>query len=219
MNATEKTASFAARAAALLLILLLFVAFPTAVFCAEPTDGESAETESETTVREEGADTNFSVMIGDFLDKHTAEIFSALSLAGTVLLAWLARRGLLPAMRVGLDGLAAGVDRLGACAREAEEKQSRRFAEFFDGAEPILRELSGMRDLFAALSERTAELERKTAEAASENEKLAILSRASVDMLKEVFTAAKLPVTSKEELEAIYRRTLDALTDGEEATP
>ena len=122
-------------------------------------------------------------------------------------------------MRAGLDGLAAGVDRLGECSREAGEKQGRLLGDFLDAAEPILKELSGMRDLFAALSERTAELERKTAEAKSESEKLAVLSRASVDMLKEVFTSAKLPVTSKEELEAIYRRALDAVKDEEGATP
>ena len=38
-------------------------------------------------------------------------------------------------------------------------------------------------------------------------------------MLKEVFTAAKLPVTSKEELAAIYRRALDAAGDGGEVEP
>ena len=71
--------------------------------------------------------------------------------------------------------------------------------------------------LFSALSERTAELEKKTAEAASDNEKLMALNRASLEMLKEVFTAARLPVTSKEELSAIYRRALDAVADEGEA--
>ena len=155
----------------------------------------------------------------DFLDRYSGEIFSALSLAGTILLAWLARRGLLPAMRAGLDGLAAGVDRLNDCARDAGERQSRLLSDLLSDAEPVLRDLSGMRDLFAALSERTAELEKKTAEAASENEKLLALHRASVEMLKEVFTAAKLPVTSKEELAAIYRRALDAAGDGGEVEP
>ena len=213
MNRTEKTASLAARVAAVLLLLLLLAALPLTALCAAPQDGE------ESTVSEEGADANFAEIVGNFLDSHSGEIFSALSLAGTVLLAWIARRGLLPSMRAGLDGLAAGVDRLGECSREAGEKQGRLLGDFLDAAEPILKELSGMRDLFAALSERTAELERKTAEAKSENEKLAVLSRASVDMLKEVFTSAKLPVTSKEELEAIYRRALDAVEDEEGATP
>ena len=216
MNRTEKTASLAARVAAVLLLLLLLAVLPLTALCAAPQDGEDGE---ESTVSEEGADANFAEIVGNFLDSHSVEIFSALSLAGTVLLAWIARRGLLPSMRAGLDGLAAGVDRLGECSREAGEKQGRLLGDFLDAAEPILKELSGMRDLFAALSERTAELERKTAEAKSESEKLAVLSRASVDMLKEVFTSAKLPVTSKEELEAIYRRALDAVEDEEGATP
>ena len=111
------------------------------------------------------------------------------------------------------------MDRLSECARDAGERQSRLLSEFVSDAEPILSDLSGVRDLFAALSERTAELEKKTAEAASENEKLLALNRAAVEMLKEVFTAAKLPVTSKEELAAIYRRALDAAGDGGEVEP
>ena len=217
---TEKTASFAARVAALLLLCLLLFACPLAALCAEG-DGESepAATDTEAAATGTGAGVNFSETVSSFLDRYAGEIFSALSLAGTVLLAWLARRGLLPAMRAGLDGLAAGVDSLNDCARDAGERQSRLLSDLLSDAEPVLRDLSGMRDLFAALSERTAELEKKTAEAASENEKLLALNRAAVEMLKEVFTAAKLPVTSKEELAAIYRRALDAAGDGGEVEP
>lgn len=216
MKTTEKTASLAARVAAVLLLLLLLAALPLTALCAAPQDGEDGE---ESTVSEEGADAIFAEFVGNFLDSHSGEIFSALSLAGTVVLAWVARRGLLPAMRAGLDGLAAGVDRLGECSREAGEKQGRLLGDFLDAAEPILDELAGVRDLFAALSERTAELEKKTAEAATEREKLLALNRAAVEMLKEVFTAAKLPVTSKEELAAIYRRALDAVSVDGGATP
>ena len=215
MNRTEKTAAFAARLAAAILILLLLAALPLTALCAGEPDPEEPD---EPTASEEGADAEFSVIVSDFLDRHSGEIFSALSLLGTILLAWIARRGLLPSMRAGLDGLAAGVDRIGECSREAGEKQNRLLGDFLDAAEPILKELSGMRDLFAALSERTAELEKRMEAARSENEKLAVLSRASVDMLKEVFTAAKLPVASKEELEAIYRRALDAAANDEGAT-
>ena len=215
MKKTEKIATFAARIAACLLLFVLLFAVPLTAFCAvseSPTG--SVESLSEPTASDTGADGNFSEIIGNFLDRYTGEIFSALSLAGTVLLAWLARRGLLPAMRGGLDGLAAGVDRLTECARAAEERQTGLLSDFLSDAEPILTELSGMRDLFASLSERTAELEKKTAEAASESEKLMALNRAALEMLKEVFTAARLPVSSKEELSAIYRRALDAISEG-----
>lgn len=216
MKQTEKNASFTARLAVTILVFLLLAALPLTALCAGDSEPEEP---GDPTVSEEGADANFAVTVSDFLDCHSGEIFSALSLLGTVLLAWIARRGLLPSMRAGLDGLAAGVDRLGERSREAGEKQSRLLGDFLEAAEPILKELSGMRDLFAALSKRTAELEKRTEEARSENEKLAVLSRASVDMLKEVFTAAKLPVASKEELEAIYRRALDAAAGEEGATP
>ena len=210
---TEKTATFAARIAALLLCLLI-LACPLVALCAEG-DGENTPAETETEA--EGVGVNFAETVSDFLDRHTGEIFSALSLVGTILLAWLARRGLLPAMQGGLRGLAAGVDRLTDAAKSAGESQNRMISDLVSEAEPVLRDLSGMRDLFASLADRTAELERKTAEAKSENEKLLALNRAAIEMLKEVFTAAKLPVTSKEELAAIYRRALDAVEDGGEA--
>ena len=214
MKRTEKTARLAARLAVWTVLLLLLFAVPLTAFCAAPeTENEPDETAAENT----GADANFAETVSDFLDRHTGEIFSALSLAGTILLAWLARRGLLPAVKSGLAGLSAGVERLSDCARDAGERQSGLLSDFLSDAEPVLKELAGMRDLFAALSERTAELEKKTAEAATENEKLMALNRASLEMLKEVFTAARLPVTSKEELSAIYRRALDAVADEGEA--
>lgn len=220
MLKTEKNASFASRAAGWLLLFLLLFAVPLTAFCApEETASETAETLSEVASSDAGADANFSEIISDFFDQHAGEIFSALSLAGTVLLAWLARRGLLPAVRGGLDGLAAGVDRLSECTRDAGERQSRLLSEFVSDAEPILSDLSAVRDLFASLAKRTAELEKKTAEAATEREKLLALNRASVEMLKEVFTAARLPVTSKEELAAIYRRALDAVAGETETSP
>ena len=214
MKTTEKTALFAARLAVFALLLALLFAVPLTAFCAAP---ENDETATEVTETDAGADANFAETVSDFLDRHTGEIFSALSLAGTVLLAWLARRGLLPAVKRGLDGLSQGVERLSDCARDAGERQSGLLSDFLSDAEPVLKELSGMRDLFSALSERTAELEKKTAEAASDNEKLMALNRASLEMLKEVFTAARLPVTSKEELSAIDRRALDAVADEGEA--
>ena len=220
MVKTERKLPFAVRAAATVLLLLLLFAVPLTAFCAEGDAGsESAETPSEPILTDTGEGADFSEIVSNFLDRYSGEIFSALSLVGTLVLAWLARRGLLPALRGGLDGLAAGVDRLSECARDAGERQSRLLSEFVSDAEPILSDLSGVRDLFAALSERTAELERKTAEAESEREKLMALNRASVEMLKEVFTAARLPVTSKEELAAIYRRALDAVAGDGEATP
>ncbi|MBP5428693.1 MAG: hypothetical protein J6Z04_05355 [Clostridia bacterium] len=220
MVKTERKLPFAVRAAATVLLLLLLFAVPLTAFCAEGDAGsESAETPSEPTLTDTGEGADFSEIVSNFLDRYSGEIFSALSLVGTLVLAWLARRGLLPALRGGLDGLAAGVDRLSECTRDAGERQSRLLSEFVSDAEPILSDLSGVRDLFAALSERTAELERKTAEAESEREKLMALNRASVEMLKEVFTAARLPVTSKEELAAIYRRALDAVAGDGEATP
>ena len=225
---TEKTAFAAARIAALLLVCLLLFVCPLTALCA---DGDAApaaaddpasdpaETASETDAPDRGAGVSFAEIVGDFLDEHAGEIFSALSLVGTVLLAWIARRGLLPAMKCGLDGLAAGVDRLTDSAKRAEERQSRLLSDFLSDAEPVLAELSGMRDLFAALSERTAELEKRIGEAAENDGKLTALNLAAVEMLKEVFTAAKLPVTSKEELAAIYRRALDAVENGGEGTP
>ncbi|MBP5349272.1 MAG: hypothetical protein J6Z13_02820 [Clostridia bacterium] len=214
---TEKTAFSAARVAAVLLVCLLLLVCPLTALCAE--GEEIAETDAESTSSDRGAGADFAVIVGNFFDEHSGEIFSALSLVGTVLLAWIARSGLLPAMKSGLDGLAAGVDRLTDSARRAEEGQSRLLSDFLSDAEPILSELSGMRDLFASLSERTAELEKRTAEAAENDEKLTALNLAAVEMLKEVFTAAKLPVTSKEELAAIYRRALDAVENGGEGTP
>ena len=199
----------------LLLVLLaaLVCLFTGTVFASTEdavSDGEGgvgSQSESK------GGGSNFSAQISAFYDQYSGEIFSALSLVGTLVLAWFWRRGLLPSVRGGLSSLASGVERLSEGAKAASESQNKLLNEFFSRIEPILGDLERARELFLALEEKTGELEKRAGDAESEREKLLTLNRASIEMLKEVFTAARLPVTSKEELSAIYRRALDALSE------
>ena len=181
--------------------------------CALPIWEETVEPQTET----EGGGSNFSAQLGAFYDQYSGEIFSALSLVGTLILAWFWRRGLLPSVRGGLSSLAGGVERLTDSAKAANECQSKLIGDFLARVEPILGDLERARELFLALEEKTAELERRAEESDTERERLLTLNRASLEMLKEVFTAARLPVTSKEERAAIYRRALDSLSEPEEA--
>ena len=201
----------------LALFVTLFCLFAGTVSASSLEEETALEDEIGTETETKGGGSNFSAQLGAFYDQYSGEIFSALSLVGTLVLAWFWRRGLLPSVRGGLSSLANGVERLTDGAKAASESQSKLLNDFFVRVEPILGDLERARELFLALEEKTAELERRESDAEGEREKLLTLNRASLEMLKEVFTAARLPVTSKEELAAIYRRALDSLSESEGA--
>lgn len=167
---------------------------------------------------EESEALTFGETVTAFVTEHSAEIFSALALMGTGVLTWCYRKGLLPVLAKGLGQVSGGVERLVESAREAAESGNAEIREQLERLAPVIAAAEGIGEGLERLSARLKELEEESNRTAEERERLLILSEASVAILKEVFTAAKLPAASKEELAALYgrmRSSLDALGAGE----
>lgn len=154
----------------------------------------------------ENGDGNFASVLTAFFTAHTTEVFSALALVGTGALAFCYKRGLLPVLRHGLHTLSGGADRLLSEAKEASERNDQRLDAFLQTVTPVLNRAAAVSDCLGRLEEKIAELEAAADAKSAERDRLLVLSKTAVAMLKEVFTAAKLPAASKEELAELYRR-------------
>jgi hypothetical protein len=161
----------------------------------------SAETASEETAKEESGFLDSAVSA---VSEHLPLLFSTLTLVGTAVLARLFRSSLLPILDSGLKRVGGGVEEL--------EDKTKALLERSEG------ELSALSALVEHLAEETGgEAARLGSLRADLQESMASLSDsvrleaervdAVLRMLKEVFTAARLPASSKLALEEIYRKT------------
>jgi hypothetical protein len=184
---------------AVLAVSLLFTLSLAA--SAETVDGEISESESAPLPEQESGflDSAFA-----FLSDQLPLVLSGLTLIGTGILARLFRSSLLPILEGGIRRVGGGVEEIESKTREmlaASEKELAelsalvsRLVETSGGEEQRLLSLRG--EMIGMMSELGGSLR-------LEAERL----DAALEMLKEVFTAARLPAASKLALEEIYRKT------------
>ncbi len=188
-----------------LLLLAVLTALPIA---AQETGGEpdtKEETDSETV---EGG-SSFAEATADFLLAHAEKLLSAGSLLLGGVLAFLFRRGLLPALSGGFTRISREVGEFGKITEGAAE-------ELRALAVPLGELCKETETRLADAGRRIETLERELRLAKSEQEASRLLSEAALSMMKEVFTGAKLPAASKLALEELYadtKRKLALCTD------
>ncbi|MBQ8321583.1 MAG: hypothetical protein IJX92_04390 [Clostridia bacterium] len=125
---------------------------------------------------------------------HAAEIFSCLSLIGTMVVSILYKKGLLPSVKEAISSIGASVTRIkestdkqSETSREAGEKMSQRL----DGFEEKLSEFS---DVLNKMEERLY----TTGQIYEQNEKTRLILSEQVDMLHDIFMSSSLPQYQKE---------------------
>ncbi len=148
------------------------------------------------------AETTFAEEVSAFVVTHLPELLSALTLLGTGTLTWLFKKSVLPVLERGLGKIGGGVESLSEEART-----------ILDGARAETERLAASAEALTVAAETDAarvallenELGELRASSAREREELRALVQSSLAMMKEVFTAARLPAASKLALEEIYR--------------
>ena len=162
----------------------------------------SAETVTDEGVAEDEAgflDSAFAL-----LSERLPLLLSALTLLGTTLLARLFRSSLVPIIEGGMKRVGGGVEQLEEKTRELLKKNE-------DQLESLSLLVSRLAQAGQGESERADALLRTLDAAMSEIKEDLCLESARLDavllMLKEVFTAARLPAASKLALEEIYLET------------
>ena len=146
--------------------------------------------------------------IAAFFETYIGEIFSALTLVGSLVLMCGYKRGFLPALCRGLDCVTRSTESLGRQAMETSEEAKTRLGAFLDRASPLLEQAEGILALANDLRTRAASLEGELALAADDRAREETLWRGVADLLYGVFSAANLPDYAKEQLGARYAALL-----------
>ncbi len=135
----------------------------------------------------------FEIIYG-YAAAYAAEIFSFLSLIGTVVISWFYKRGLLPSVKSALSTLGSAVGRIKDSSErvcEAQKEDSERISERLSGIEQTLRSYGDeIKELYSHLITEEEMLEHK--------EKTNLLLLSQIDMLYDIFMTSSIPHYQKE---------------------
>ena len=172
---------------------------------------EEAVTETDGTVGEaEDAGASFMTRLGTEFKSYLGEIFSALTLVGSVVLAIAYKRGLLPVVKGALNATAGAVTKI----RESTEKCGEDTRAL---SEAVSARLENAESTLSSLADRIDELNRQLeekAESATERERMHTVMLAQVDMLYQVFMSSSLPQYEKDSIAERVGAMKQALSEG-----
>lgn len=184
--------------------------------------GNGAETVSESlTENGEEPDTqgtapgNAGEWILAFFEEHIGEIFSCLTLLGSMLLLCGYKRGFLPLLCRGLERISQDAEKLGNRAGDAAKETQEQMKTLTDATAPLLARLTEICQGAETLRERTEVLDRRLGEISDDRERLNELMRGVADLLYGVFSAANLPAYAKEQLGQRYAALTALAASGE----
>ncbi len=178
------------------IILCIFLAFGFTAF-AESTEPESTEfteiSEPKTDGYTEEIENPFAVIYNEALS-HASEIFSLLSLIGTIIISWFYKRGLLPSVRGVLGSVSTSVIKLKENSEtefEARKAEAEKINERLNCFEDTLK---GQSELICALENRLISEE----DIYRQREKSNIILSSQIDLLYDIFMSSSLPQFQKE---------------------
>lgn len=207
------------------LVCLLFFCLALGALAAEENDGEEPQntapsgamtasetdataydtptpTEGETTPAEEKKSAGDYVLA--FFETYAGELFSLLTLAGSLILMCGYKRGLLPTLYGGLNKIADYTRGVGEAASRLAEDTEGQMNDFCLRAAPILERIAAVADGADALRAQAERMKEEMDAAESERARTAALMRGVADLLYGVFSAANLPAYAKEQLGQRY---------------
>ncbi len=150
-------------------------------------------------------------ILSNIWSEYSGEIFSALTLFVSLLLAYFYKRGLVPTIWNGLEK----INRAGTEANEVATSIAKTCDEkiegFFEMAQPLLGGIATVTEQADALASYVKKLEARLEQTEDERTRIKVLMRSTADMLYGVFSAANLPQYAKEQLGQQYTHLLTAL--------
>lgn len=201
----------------ILLALGLLVACPFGA-SAETVEGEGAvaeQTVAEAVTEDRAAEAPVSDRVVQFFGDHLSEVLCALAFLGSVLLAAIYKKGLLPLLRTGLSKVAGslgeGIDSLKDSADRLASRTDGSVTALVEKVEPMLEAARRAADHAQALAVRLEALETELALSKGEREASALLLRGQLEMFYEFFMAVNLPQYQKDKLGQTYVRLTKAL--------
>ena len=145
------------------------------------------------------------------LEEHMAELFSGLTLVGSMVLAYSYKKGLVPTLWGGLSSIAKTAESTSERTRELAEAAETGITAMTDAAGPIFEKIEKMCEGADQLAQKARELEARIAEAEGDRALVKCMMSGVADMLYGVFSAANLPQYAKEQIGEKYNAIIRVL--------
>lgn len=182
---------------AILIALTLFVSFGVAVSANEVAeDADVTENVDNVYENEEphGENGNFFAEIYEYVSNHADDLFSALAFIGSLVLAFIYKKGLMPQLSNALGNIRASVKSIGDTAEKTLAGSEGALSEIKSGMEFVG---SGLDSLCVAVADLDARLA-ASEEQMNETKAMKTIMSAQVDMLYNIFMSSALPQYSKD---------------------
>ena len=151
-------------------------------------------------------DAPISEMMLDYVRGYTSEIFCSLTFLGSLITAFLYKKGLLPTLSEGINRIYSAAVKSGENASELQKKSDERLEKFLSTTLPLIEKAGALTEYAESLRQDSLamqdELQREKAERAALSEVLA----GQTELLYGVFMSANIPEFQKEQLAEKYNR-------------
>lgn len=168
---------------------------------------------AEETVRAESVP--FTQALSDFFTQNASTLLSALTLFGSLLVAFFYKTGLLPLLRSGLSALGELLGKSRDLTESFTREASERFSHLEEATAPMLEALKEGERSLRSLEERLAGLEEALHLSEKERHTTAEVLRTETELFYEMLSSVNLPEAQKASMSESYYR-LKRLLEAEE---
>lgn len=159
------------------------------------------------------ATSNVFALIYEGFEAHIGEILSALTLAGTVIVGYAYKKGLLPLVTSAVSAMQTTVGNIKKKQEEDAEDAKSGISTIADKLAAVENSLSIFTDTLSTLEEKLED----RAEAISEREKIRTVMNSQIDMLYDIFMSSAIPQYQKEAVGTRVQRMKEELMVNEKA--
>lgn len=181
------------------------------------TEGDnSLQEESETDTKGEREDKLWSEQLTETVEKYIGEIFCALTFLGSVVTAYLYKKGLLPTLGEGINRICSVVVSSSEKATDIQKENAELLDAFVEKASPILERANELSVYAEQMRKESLLLKDELERDKAQRKALSDLISGQIDLLYGVFMSASLPEYQKEQLGAQYNRLKSLIAESGE---
>lgn len=187
-------------------ILFLSLIIITLVICALPCEAAEAAGEDVniTLQSEETVEEPFAKTVTEYVRAYTSEIFCSLTFIGSLITAFLYKKGLLPTLSEGINKIYSIAKSSGERAEDIQKESADSINKFISDVLPILEKTKDLADYAETLHNESVSIKNELEREKSERENLTRVLEGQTDLLYGVFMSASLPEYQKELLTEKY---------------
>lgn len=200
-----------------LKIIAALCLMATCLFCVPAFAQQSEEVAESEAVDHTEAKPTVSETVAVWFADHSTEFFSALTLCGSLILAFLYKKGFLPILSGALsnmsDSLSNGVKEVGDVTHALSESTEQTLKALATQIDTALAEVNVVASHAGALTKSVAVLEADLKASSDQRTKLETVLTSQMQLFYEFFMAVNLPQYQKERLGTAYNEMLAAIKE------